>query len=937
MAKTLIVVAGHASIDTLSWKRPGGQKARTGIVDRWGGALLLKRLLKNTLDETFEVRCPEPVDGQNSNRHIHAVVDLVHVPPAKDSDNMHDVRFRVEQLRHAYTEADWPPFGPTLTADKAESGSGSGSRSRSSPDADAARGVHMRLLLLEDSGGGDEETECENELRRLEKHSTSTNSNLKLCELNAKKRLRQAAETKLLKLARPRWLLYKMGPPLATGHLWKTFRKGPYVGEDGDRDPDRVVVVIHANDLRAEGIELSSHLSWEKTSEDFIRQLASNGKLDTLVKCAHLIVLFGCDGVIHYQGRSMEPPILYFDSKYAEGEFLQSCSQAGGMIGLSTAFTAGLAKALATDPESKQSKESKKFKDCIDMGIKIGFAAARFMAKTGFHIRYGGDGLPDYPLIPHNIKLDQYLMDVTIPVEKISSGCPWSILDDIIGAPQEIAYNIVNLGTHEALCGIPIATFKQFKTADRKEIESFRSITNLLQEHWKADQSKPLSIAVFGQPGSGKSFSIMQVAEDAANNRNVKKLPFNLSQFTDVKDLNAAFHLIRDESLFGVTPIVLFDEFDTIFEGKKLGWLRYFLAPMQDGQFLENGQMHPLGPAIFFFIGGTSPTFKDFSKYVDLTPEGDSFPRIKDEQSQFTVAKGPDFISRLRGYVDILGPSQVNEEDRMYPIRRAILLRSLLKQRASHPKDKKILNIDQAVLGAVLSVPKYRHGARSLEMLLAMSKISGLEKFERAALPPEAQLNLHVEAADFMDRVRHPRLPDVLRLKLGEKIHNTYFETRISQAGAKSDPAMKPWESLQDCFKESSCLSADDIPHKLRMVNCYMTAEGNNPRIINGFNKDEIEKLAKREHERYNAERLPWEWELGGEISTIKSPFLAPWEDLEEEDREEEKALHVALVKCIPEIVKYVGYRVCRLGRGPENTPSGPVDEEDNTVADPNI
>jgi hypothetical protein len=56
-------------------------------------------------------------------------------------------------------------------------------------------------------------------------------------------------------------------------------------------------------------------------------------------------------------------------------------------------------------------------------------------------------------------------------------------------------------------------------------------------------------------------------------------------------------------------PLVLFDEFDARF-GSKLGWLRYFLAQMQDGEFLDHGRMHPLGQAIFAFIGGAFSTFE---------------------------------------------------------------------------------------------------------------------------------------------------------------------------------------------------------------------------------------------------------------------------------------------------------------------------------------
>ena len=61
----------------------------------------------------------------------------------------------------------------------------------------------------------------------------------------------------------------------------------------------------------------------------------------------------------------------------------------------------------------------------------------------------------------------------------------------------------------------------------------------------------------------------------------------------------------------GKIPLVFFDEFDSAFKGK-LGWLKYFLAPMQDGVFRLGDSVHPIGKAIFVLAGGTSSTYRQF-------------------------------------------------------------------------------------------------------------------------------------------------------------------------------------------------------------------------------------------------------------------------------------------------------------------------------------
>jgi hypothetical protein len=66
---------------------------------------------------------------------------------------------------------------------------------------------------------------------------------------------------------------------------------------------------------------------------------------------------------------------------------------------------------------------------------------------------------------------------------------------------------------------------------DRREIEGLRSLRQLmLSYHNSGTQKHPLSLAVFGTPGSGKSFGLKQIAEAIFEDKN-QALEFNLSQF----------------------------------------------------------------------------------------------------------------------------------------------------------------------------------------------------------------------------------------------------------------------------------------------------------------------------------------------------------------------------------------------------------------------
>lgn len=121
----------------------------------------------------------------------------------------------------------------------------------------------------------------------------------------------------LLQSIHPRSVILHMTRPLAVGKLWDYIRGAPKIGST-TFNADALTVIVDADDLRAEGISLSQDLSWEATSEDFVRNLGSNGRLETLVTCANLIVRFGNQGVIHHRGRDALNPRLYFNPRQTE-------------------------------------------------------------------------------------------------------------------------------------------------------------------------------------------------------------------------------------------------------------------------------------------------------------------------------------------------------------------------------------------------------------------------------------------------------------------------------------------------------------------------------------------------------------------------------------------------------------------------------------------
>lgn len=531
--------------------------------------------------------------------------------------------------------------------------------------------------------------------------------------------------------------------------------------------------------------------------------------------------------------------------------------------------------------------------------------SARRLFRRGFGPSAAHLDYPDRELFGPEDASDPHVADVVVP-QPTDARHPdpgfWSILKELSEAGlEEVAYEIARNGEAAALRSVPLARFGALTTVDRAEIESLRSIRNLMGEYLKlSSPTRPLSIAVFGPPGSGKSFGVTEVAKSIEGQK-IKRLEFNVAQFTSTTDLARAFHQVRDVTLGGEIPIVFFDEFDSDFNGK-LGWLKYFLMPMQDGKFRDAELLHPIGKAILVFAGGTSVTYEEFSR------ERSGDKRMK---QAFIDAKGPDFASRLRGYVNIMGPNRRGEDDRFFVIRRAMLLRSQLERKAKHLFDgKDRAQIDDGVLRAFIKVPSYKHGARSMEANIDMSMLAGRRSFEQASLPPLEQLELHVDAEAFSQLVVRDVLFGAARERLAKAIHEKY---RRDQQGKKpaNDPALLPWEHLSADLKESNLQQADDIPRKLRRIRCgFSPVVGRDPVKIT-LEEDEVAVLAELEHERWVGERHLAGWSLGDgrDVAERTSPWLIPWKDIPPEVREYD----YEAVCGMPEFMADAGFEIYRL------------------------
>ena len=589
-------------------------------------------------------------------------------------------------------------------------------------------------------------------------------------------------------------------------------------------------LLLDAKVLRNAGAMISEKISWERTVSELIAEIQGNPKIHYLLKANRLLITFGLDGAVFILPKNKDGQleaslilthgevegavaarlpdklngvVIYycFAASFAVNAIaimnelkLEALPESDNLFDkftdyLRESFTVGGEDGTLIEFEQAESEAVKWgniLRSLLEMAealysrlefIKVSEVTAKeekeFDAKKFFK-PWPAFAIPLIPAHTPDSDLFKVPDDWTLinSLSKKSSATEEQVTPELTDNHLSgVALEYVQNGA-VAIEGLPHFSLGAFTTVDRWEIEAYQNISNLIMGYANGESTRPLSIAVFGSPGSGKSFGVTQIAQNMLPGK-IEKLEFNVSQFTSLSDLGVAFQKVRDTILHGKLPLVFFDEFDSDRDGLPLGWVKSFLMPMQDGKFRDDSGEHPLGRCILVFAGGTASTFEEFIAPMELPSLGHSVDMShaicvaaglnpveylnkskserekKPEYQAYKNIKGPDFISRLRGTINVLGPNPKNSNDKNYILRRALLLRSLCERNF---KFENIAPVSKNIIHAMLNVPEYKHGARSMEAILDMSRING-NSWEPVSLPSHSQLSLHVDADAFIKLV----------------------------------------------------------------------------------------------------------------------------------------------------------------------------------------
>lgn len=215
-----------------------------------------------------------------------------------------------------------------------------------------------------------------------------------------------------------------------------------------------------------------------------------------------------------------------------------------------------------------------------------------------------------------------------------------------------------------------------------------------------------------------------------------------------------------------------------------------------------------------------------------------------------------------------------------------MLLRSLITRNASQLLDSEMrVNIDENILYALLTTETYRHGARSLEFFISMSPLLGEKKWNSSLLPPRSQMDIHVDAEEFMSKIT------VLAMckELAKMSHQMYLEAELAKTPNKDLQAVTDWENLSETYKKSNIAQIQYHVERFNDFNIGIRQKSPDSSEFT-FKDEDLLRLAMAEHERWCKERIADGWVYGEKRDNEKKihPSLVPWEQLSEEEKQKD-------------------------------------------------
>lgn len=221
------------------------------------------------------------------------------------------------------------------------------------------------------------------------------------------------------------------------------------------------------------------------------------------------------------------------------------------------------------------------------------------------------------------------------------------------------------------------------------------------------------------------------------------------------------------------------------------------------------------------------------------------------------------------------------------------------------------LDDDSFALSTALTLHQHTKKYK-IPLVVRMAREAGLATLLQGEEGDDNDYTL-IQAFGLLDRTCQPE--QILEGKneiIARAIHEDYRERQKSKGQTpEENPSIVSWEKLPEDLKKSNRHQADHIRIKLIEMGFGIAPLMDWDEELFEFTEKEVEQMAIMEHERWVEERRRSGWKYGAKknIKKKKTPYLVPWEELDDEMREEDREP----VRNLPLYLAKIGYKIYRL------------------------
>ena len=198
-----------------------------------------------------------------------------------------------------------------------------------------------------------------------------------------------------------------------------------------------------------------------------------------------------------------------------------------------------------------------------------------------------------------------------------------------------------------------------------------------------------------------------------------------------------------------------------------------------------------------------------------------------------------------------------------------------------------------------------RRAARPVDVVVRTNSAGGFGAHLEEAVGAGV-VHGRIVAFPFLDRACTTELIEGgVREQLARALHDDHLARTGTGAGLH-----QAWEALSDAERESSRAAADAVVARVDSIGARLVPLAHWDLDAQVFTADELEQLARAEHERWKAEReaAGWRWAEVRDDAAKLNPLLVEWDALGDADREYNRAAAQAL----PALLARAGFDVTR-------------------------